>query len=183
MKLWLDEEYIGEASEAHQIEALLNEWLKRHPERVIARFQYAEQSFDYGEAWDLLIREESNVTPDKEARLITQSRDTALLELAESVKEYVQRLVRGLPDLADRFYRGEDAGAWEEMEALAEGLSFLDTSAILLAVDSYDQGRFVDLLSELEQAMLARDTVFIGDLLKYELTPWLEGIQKSFIEN
>ncbi|MTV49938.1 hypothetical protein GJ688_13235 [Heliobacillus mobilis] len=183
MRIWIDDEYVGEAAKPVDISSIVEVWTNRQPTRIITGFEHAGQYMEYGEQWDLFLNENAVGLEDVDVRLFTSSREEVLLELAESVKEYLERLVVGVPRLADQFYGDASADTWKEMENLSEGLSFLDSSAKLLGMGNYDQGRFFDLLGELEQAMRNRDTIFIGDLLKYELTPWLEGIRKSFVEN
>lgn len=107
-----------------------------------------------------------------------------------STYEYIKNSVNALSVLADEFYSMPDTSTWERLIALFEGIQWLIKS--LAQIDGLENLESViinysvwneyvktvvelgQLIPELEQAMLNKDNVLIGDILLYEIQPVFE---------
>lgn len=111
-------------------------------------------------------------------------------ETIHSAYEYVKNGVNALSVLADEFYSMPDTNTWERLIALFEGIQWLIKS--LAQIDGLENLESViinyaiwneyvktvvelgQLIPVLEQAMLNKDNVLIGDILLYEIQPIFE---------
>jgi hypothetical protein len=108
-----------------------------------------------------------------------------------SMKDYVDRIVPETSRLSDQFYQNQTT-AWGDFVQLMEGLQWVTST--LNVIDSLSKEKpiyvnwndFLQLftsiqqeLKDLEEAVNNKDTVLIGDILEYEVTPLLENLQKT----
>lgn len=113
-------------------------------------------------------------------------------ETIDSAFEYVKNGVSAVSFLADEFYAMPDINTWDKLIALFEGIQWLIKS--LAQIDALENLERViinyavwneyvktvvelgGLMPVLEEAMLKKDNVLIGDILLYEIQPNFETV-------
>ncbi len=108
-------------------------------------------------------------------------------EIFESLKEYLTRFLNGLNDIVKWLHQGEDLKALGNMLYVVEGLEWISEVMILTkTVHGIDiELNKINLtLLELNEALLDKDTIFIADILEYEIKPliqeWNNMINSSY---
>ncbi|RJQ30978.1 MAG: hypothetical protein C4589_02225 [Peptococcaceae bacterium] len=121
----------------------------------------------------------------------TQPLGEFVLEVLETGKQYLPRLKTGLK-IASLYFQGrqEDVGSVAFLDVL-DGLEWLgrllDNKQLLfgsrLASDPETLlkfGRYLDNLRELTSAWENKDFMLVGDLIEYEIMPFIEGMIELF---
>jgi hypothetical protein len=103
-----------------------------------------------------------------------------------SANEYLLRVIPKMNDLLDGFYTKTTKEQWIQFEQLLEGIQWLLQMISMVVerkVDYQNRNRYEQIqqqlvkeLANLEQAMEDGDTTLIGDILQYEITPFLEQL-------
>jgi len=112
-----------------------------------------------------------------------------------SAFEYISHATALLKTLAETFYQTPGAETWSSLADLFEGLGWLiDTMNRIDEIDQLNEyvqnydiwNEYVQIikslsvqLPELEQAMVNRDHVLIGDLILYEILPIFEAAEEK----
>lgn len=108
-------------------------------------------------------------------------------ELRASI-EILEALIPQINDISLLLQTGKDQQAMgliitltELLQKILRIISLFNTEDIIIGKESYENfsGDLNSILSELAEAFSAKDSVLIGDLLEYEITPKLEAL--SFV--
>lgn len=124
-----------------------------------------------------------------EIEIITRSSKEMIWETMESVNEYLERAVPALKGLVDDSYESFSDETWSGIGQLSEGMQWMlqfktftkgaaEQPANWIAVEKnfeVCEEKFAELLDAVE----AKDTVMITDLLAYEITPAYEAILEN----
>jgi hypothetical protein len=120
---------------------------------------------------------------------------TATQLAKQTILTLESHLVEAIPEMkriADDFYKQPDQDTWLQLNQVLESIQWVEqtcqhTSKILNETSglSFDVSHLFhrkEILESLLEAMNNKDTVLIGDLINYELTPLLESIQQTIIK-
>lgn len=118
-----------------------------------------------------------------------------IAETLDSAFAYISNATALLKPLADTYYQSPGPEAWNRLADLFEGIGWLlDTMNRIDQIDQLNQylsnydiwNEYVQTLKvlnvqipELEQAMINKDHVLIGDLLLYEILPVFEKAEEK----
>ncbi len=120
----------------------------------------------------------------------TQKRNPLIEETLEAAFDYIGNAILLLKPLAEGFYQSPGQETWNQLADLFEGIEWLLDA--MSRIDKIDQlnlklsnyvfwNEYVQIMKEvkvqlpdLEQAMVNRDHVLIGDIILYEILPILE---------
>lgn len=124
--------------------------------------------------------------------IITRTTNEMIWETMLSVQEYLERAVPALKELADEGYDNFSTDTWDGIGQLTEGmqwmLQFVEfTKAAPNQPENWEEfeKRFNESLAhftELLEAIEAKDTVLIADLLTYEITPAYEILAENIAQ-
>lgn len=130
-----------------------------------------------------------------EVEVITLELKPLIEETLNSAFDYIGNALGLLKPLAEAYYQSPGPDAWKRLAELFEGLGWLlDTMNRIDQIDqlhlyilNYDiWNEYVQTLkglntqiAELEQAMLNKDSVLIGDLILYEILPIFETAEEK----
>lgn len=109
-----------------------------------------------------------------------------------SIEDYVKKAIPLINNIAEEFYQGPKENTWSMLTDLFEGIQWIIQS--LTQIDSFESSndivsdyqiwneyvqevtKFNDIIFELENAILNKDNVVIGDMLLYEVMPIFEAM-------
>lgn len=130
-----------------------------------------------------------------EIEVITLELKPLIEEILNSANDYISNARGLLKPLAEAYYQSPGTDDWKRLAELFEGLGWLlDTMNRIDQIDqlhlyilNYDiWNEYVQTLkglntqiAELEQAMLNKDSVLIGDLILYEILPIFETAEEK----
>jgi hypothetical protein len=111
-----------------------------------------------------------------------------LLEnLLVSAHQYLTNVVPIISNLSDRFYKSPESSTWNDFDSLLAGLSWI----VELGQKIEEHNYYLNLLEhfqvietqvkELFDAIKNEDNILLGDLIKYELAPLLENLDKEIM--
>lgn len=126
----------------------------------------------------------------KSFKIFTLSSEEHLMQLIQSIFEYVPRFTSGIREVADSFYGELHEKDWQQFSLVIEGLNWLyqsiEFSTILIKqvrqVNAYEDPfkttlqLLEPLLVELETALQNQDYIAVGDLMQYEIAPIFDNI-------
>ncbi|MGE4589819.1 MAG: hypothetical protein AB7E34_09635 [Acidaminococcaceae bacterium] len=130
-----------------------------------------------------------------EIEVITLELKPLIEETLNSANDYIGNVQALLKPLAEAYYQSPESYDWKRLAELFEGLGWLlDTMNRIDQIDqlhlyilNYDiwneyvqtlKGLYTQ-IAELEQAMLNKDSVLIGDLILYEILPIFETAEEK----
>lgn len=108
--------------------------------------------------------------------------------IVESIQQYVERAFPEIKQLADSFYQSSQSGSWDKLHDLFEAIQWIHES--ILSIDrekarpsNWDKfliiaSSFETIFPNMLEALEARDTILIADILTYEITPLFQDIQQ-----
>lgn len=130
-----------------------------------------------------------------EIQVITLELKPLVADTLQSTLDYIANAVMLIKPLSENFYQSPGQAAWSRLADLFEGIGWLLDSMnridqieqLYLYILNYDiWNEYVqtlkaldDQIVELEQAMLNKDHVLIGDLILYELLPIFEAAEEK----
>lgn len=108
----------------------------------------------------------------------------------KSAEQYSKNAIPIINKLAEEFYQKPDENAWSYLTDLFEGIQWIIQSLTEInSIESSDEiisdyeiwddyirevSKFNDVIFELENAVLNKDNILIGDMLLYEIVPIFE---------
>lgn len=95
-----------------------------------------------------------------------------VLELKDSLVEYLSKVNDNIPNIVENFRVGKDQEAYQQMTLLMEGLAWI-SDAVHLTREFHQVAvlEIKKMIEELHEALENSDTVLIADLLEYEINP------------
>ena len=89
-----------------------------------------------------------------------------------SANNYIDNAIPIIKELAELFYQQPDDKAWGQLTDLFEGIQWiLQTLGHIDSINDLDT-----IVPEIENAILHRDNILIGDMLLYEIVPIFENM-------
>ena len=104
------------------------------------------------------------------------------LETLATALDYIPRLNKGIAEAVTAYREGNDAGAYELLVQIIDGLNWLlDVIQLTKAAQKtpIDLEGIEDLLSEMIEGLENQDSVLLADLLEYELLEKTQGWQAT----
>lgn len=178
MKIWIDDNFLDTFEQTSDVASELAGWQKANSDRILYLYECQGEQYSFADSWDEFLKD--NIDQDIEVKIITATPGRLRLELVDSTKEYLDRLLGSIEGLASQFYAGPDQSAWEMLSDFIEGLGFICQALTILNCD-FDRERFNQMLLELMQAMESKDIVTVADLLNYEWSGWLEQVKNELV--
>lgn len=132
-----------------------------------------------------LLNELSSV---EEIKLILKTMEDVAAELQQSLTDYLDRALPVMENLSDQFYQGESEEAWNDFADLADGLQWIISAVQTLSqfvedeVQTYYSSvsrKLESVLQELLEALEAKDTVTIADMIQYEIVETLAELKQN----
>lgn len=179
MKIWLGEDFLGTFNNTADVEAELAGWRKANSDHIFYLYECQGEQYGFSDTWEEFLKD--NIDQDIEVKIIAATPEMLRLELVDSTKEYLDRLVESIENLASQFYAGPGQSAWEKLSDFLEGLDFFCQAMELLNCSDFDREGFNRMLLELMQAIESKDIVTVADLLSYEWSGWLEKVKNILI--
>ena len=109
-----------------------------------------------------------------------------VIEILLSTKEYVERALPQIEELADEFYQGPSTKSWDTFRQLLEGIQWLAHMLTSIDQSEYQPSNWnayihcwqqlQQQLPEVEDALVQDDTIVVADLLLYEIVPILNKL-------
>ncbi len=108
-------------------------------------------------------------------------------EVLLSISDYLSRAVPGMRFLVDACYKGLNEESWGNLAEFLEGLQWIHLVLSGIKQERFPVGqtepyillydRLEHMLPQLASAVERSDSILIGDLLNYEIVPFMESIQ------
>jgi len=125
----------------------------------------------------------------EDVRVFGQTHEEATEEVYLSMSSYLERVLPQVQLLYTGLYQGADSNEWDRLTDLFDGMQWLYETCSVLAADwknsPWNQrfNAYVQLIDamvlELVPAMENIDAVSLADILKYELFPAYQGLQRE----
>jgi predicted acylesterase/phospholipase RssA len=132
---------------------------------------------------------EQNLKKMNELEVIFLTAEQYLLQVAQVMKSFLERALPTFKTLADDFYAKPDDGTWEQFSLAMQGLgNMVDLVNSLFSNPAFNNQSkvFADLgknigneLANLKEAAEHDDMTLIGDILHYELVPFVESLHTA----
>lgn len=135
-----------------------------------------------------------NIEDIKKVEVVALSLAEMINESFKSAKQYSRNAIPLINKIAEEFYQKPDENTWSQLTDLFEGIQWIIQSLTEInSIESSDEivkgyevwdeyvqevSKFNDIIFELENAVLNKDNVLIGDMLLYEITPVFEAVVK-----
>ncbi len=126
----------------------------------------------------------------KKIEVIALSLSEIVDESLKSAEQYSKNAIPIINKLAEEFYQKPEESTWSHLTDLFEGIQWIiqslteinsieSTDEIISDYEAWDDyvqevSKFNDIVFELENAVLNKDNVLIGDMLLYEIIPIFE---------
>lgn len=174
MRLRIENEWLTDSRNLHEIEQVLSRWAGQHPDQAI--YAYRWEGDLYYDDWVSFLNEMAD--SDAEITLVTKQEAELKEEMRESVLSYCENLKQHLPGVIENLFGIHPETEENKLAALFEGLNYLISSASLLNVDEAIEDRHESVV-ELAAAFESRDFVELADLLKYDWLPWVSEYEAA----
>ena len=136
-----------------------------------------------------------NIETIEKIRVIAMSVAEIVNETIVSTEQYVKNAVPVINKLADEFYQGPNEKTWMQLTDLFEGIQWIIQSLVKInsiensneiAIDyevwneyAQEVSKLNNIIPELEDAIVNKDNILIGDMLLYEVVPVFENITEK----
>jgi hypothetical protein len=136
-----------------------------------------------------------NIDNIKKIEVIALTLTEMVNESIASTEQYAKDAIPIINKLADEFYQKPNENTWSQLTDLFEGIQWIiqsitQISSIENSIDLvsdyeiwreyvHDMSKMNDIIPELENAILDKDNILIGDMLLYEIIPVLETMVKK----
>ncbi|NYB72635.1 hypothetical protein HZF24_00610 [Sedimentibacter hydroxybenzoicus DSM 7310] len=126
----------------------------------------------------------------KKIEVIALSLSEIVDESLKSAEQYSKNAIPIINKLAEEFYQKPDENTWSHLTDLFEGIQWIiqslteinsieSSDEIIVDYEVWDEyvqeiSKFNDIVFELENAVLNKDNILIGDVLLYEIVPIFE---------
>jgi hypothetical protein len=125
----------------------------------------------------------------QDVRIVDQTREQASQQICLTAANYLERALPQIQLLFTELYQGPTSDSWDRMTQLIDGLQWLYETSNLLVLewqqpslkhffDSFIQ-KMDMVVPDLVSSMETRDAISIADIVKYELFPALEEMQRG----
>ena len=136
-----------------------------------------------------------NIEAIKKIQVIAMSVVEIVNENIISTEQYAKNAVPVINKLADEFYQGPNEKTWMQLTDLFEGIQWIIQSLVKInsiensneiAIDyevwneyAQEVSKLNNIIPELEDAIVNKDNILIGDMLLYEVVPVFENITEK----
>lgn len=193
MNIYIQDREIQFENSSEKIEELFNTINKILQEQCL-QFSYliidGEEIYDN---FDSYIVE--NIETIKEIQVIAMSVVEMVNGTIISTEQYVKNAILIINKLADEFYQGPSENTWMQLTDLFEGIQWIIQSLMQInsiensneiAIDyetwneyAHEVSKLNNIIPELENAIVSKDNILIGDMLLYEVVPVFENITEK----
>lgn len=113
-----------------------------------------------------------------------------ITEIIDTTHNYIENAIPLVKKLGDSFYHNPNKDSWDQLIDLFDGISWIiETLSIIDHTDNLDTivnnyetwneyvqtvSKLKDIAGDMEPALESEDTILVGDLLIYEITPIFE---------
>ena len=136
-----------------------------------------------------------NIRNIREVKVISKTIKELATNIMLSTIDYLSRAIPEINILSDEFYKTPTEQSWAKFSDLLEGIAWIVDSFVAIdtnsrlrdIVSSYEEWNHYakgiyslqELLGELEEIMESQDTVSMGDILSYEISPLFQGMKEK----
>ncbi len=135
-----------------------------------------------------------NIKNIKKVQVVAMSVNEMANETMISTEQYAKNAIPIITKLSDEFYQKPSENAWIQLTNLFEGLQWIIQSLMQITSieglddiintcewDEYVQEvyKLNNIIPEIENAIINKDDILVGDMLLYELIPIFETIMKK----
>lgn len=136
-----------------------------------------------------------NIRNIKEVQVISKTLKELALNIMFSTIDYLNRAIPEINILSNEFYKIPTEQSWSKLSDLLEGVGWIVDSFVTIdtnsrlrdIVSSYEEWNHYakdiyslqELLGELEGAMETQDTVSMGDIISYEISPLFQSMKEK----
>ena len=193
MNIYIQDREIQFENSSEKIEELFNTINKILQEQCL-QFSYliidGEEIYDN---FDSCIVE--NIETIKEIQVIAMSVVEMVNGTIISTEQYVKNAIPVINKLADEFYQGPSENTWMQLTDLFEGIQWIiqslmqinsieNSNEIAIGYEIWDEyahevSKLNNIIPELENAIVSKDNILIGDMLLYEVVPVFENITEK----
>lgn len=196
MKIYIENKILEYENDKHEIENILNEIdniisksSKILSHMVIDDFEVYESYYDY-----FL----DNIKVIGKVEVVSLTYKELITDILISTMDYVRNTPEKIEELANSFYKNSDVDAWNDLNDLLGGISWImntftsiDQDVRLKDVISSYEGwnfyakeifSFKEILEDLEGALYSGDNVTIADILSYEILPIFNEMEVKLLE-
>jgi len=136
-----------------------------------------------------------NIKNVEKVEVVVLTLDEMINEMILSSYNYVKNAIPIISKLAEKFYQRLNESTWSELSDLFEGIQWIMGSQTQInsinnldtIVNDYDiwneyvkeVSKLNNIIPELENAILGKDNILIGDITLYEIVPVFEAMLKK----
>ncbi|MBP1925714.1 methionine synthase II (cobalamin-independent) [Sedimentibacter acidaminivorans] len=136
-----------------------------------------------------------NIKNIEKVEVVVLTLDEMIKEMILSSYNYVKNAIPIINKLAEKFYQRPSENTWSELSDLFEGIQWIMESQTQInsinnldtVVNDYDIwneyvqeiSKLHNIIPELENAILGKDNILIGDITLYEIVPVFEAMLKK----
>lgn len=123
-----------------------------------------------------------------EIKVVLKSQEEVVIELQNSLNEYLERALPVIEEVSNQFYQGESKEAWDYFVDLTSGLEWIHSAVVALSNYSNEETKqyylsvsqkLKETIQELANALEAKDTVTIADIIQYEILEALNELKET----
>lgn len=121
--------------------------------------------------------------------IVTRNVKEMIWDTMESIHSYLQRAIPALTELVDESYENFSKKSWDGINQLAEGMQWILQFMEVTRTAPQQPVNWKEMEKSLQQcetsfaqlleAVEAKDTILISDILSYEVTPAYESLEKN----
>ncbi|MFD1173239.1 hypothetical protein [Oceanobacillus picturae] len=121
--------------------------------------------------------------------IATRNVKEMIWETMESIRSYLQRAIPALTELVDNSYENFSSNSWDGITQLAEGMQWIMQFTEVAKAASQQPSNWGEIETSLQicemsfkqllEAVEAKDTILIADILSYEIIPAYTSLEKQ----
>lgn len=146
----------------------------------------------YENFYDYFIQ---NIVKIEKVVVVIQNVETLVNETIVSTFKYLDNGIPMVKGLAEEFYQLPDKNSWQKLNNLFEGIQWIiETVTQIDSIKNLDQfinhyetwneyvqnvNELIEIVTQIEEAMVNKDNILLGDLLLYEVVAIFEKLHEK----
>lgn len=195
MKIYIEDEVLEFYNDVNEIENILNIINEKVQKSYkILNFIRIDDVEIYNDYKDYFVNNIKNI---EKVEIFLNTYKELVNNILISILDYTNKTPDIIESLSDRFYKNPDKAAWDNLNNLLEGISFIlntfksidEDKRLKDVVKSYEEWNLYakeifaiqEILPDFKEALSNEDSITIADILSYEIIPIFNNIKERVL--